>query len=71
MATLSFAFKWMEVENTILTENVEQQKNMKHMYYSLIVMWLLGKRLVIPTIQWTNYEDQAERRPNCGSFSPT
>ena len=48
---MKFTGKWKELENIILNKVAQSQKT--HMVYVLTNIWILGKKLKIPTIQLT------------------
>ena len=65
---LNFSGKWMELENIILSELTQSQKN-THGIYSLINVISLKGQSTQDTIH-RPYE-APEKRPKCGRFSPS
>jgi hypothetical protein len=51
---MKFLGKWVGLENIILSEVIQSQKN-THGIYSLISKWTLAQKLRIPKIQFTDY----------------
>jgi hypothetical protein len=66
---MKFLGKWMELENTILSEVTQSQKN-THDMHSLTDKWVLVQKLTIPKIH-KPHEAQEEERPKCGYFDPS
>jgi hypothetical protein len=67
---MKFLGKWIELENTILSDNHPATK--AHTWYTLTDKWILGKMQGIPMIQLTdNHESNEEGKPKCACFSPT
>jgi hypothetical protein len=48
---MKFLGKLMELENIILSEVTEKQKNTQYTWYALTDKWILAQNLKIPTIQ--------------------
>ena len=68
---MKFLGKWMDLEDIILSEATQSQKN-SHDIYSLISGYY-PKSLRISKIQDTickTHETQEEKRPKCGHFAP-
>jgi hypothetical protein len=67
---MKFLAKWMELENIILNEVTQSQKN-THGVHSVVLVDILS-----PEAQNTQdpihrpYEAQEEQRPKCRCFSP-
>jgi hypothetical protein len=60
---MNFAGKWVELENIILSKVTKTQKDM-HRMYSLILFWILAKKIRIPMIHLTGPKEvKQERRP--------
>jgi hypothetical protein len=51
---MNFAGRWIELENIILNEVTQTQKDMHGMYVS-IDKWILAKMFIVPIIQLTVY----------------
>ena len=49
---MKFSGKWMELENIILSEVTQSQKNTQ---YALTDKWILAQKFGIPKIQFTDY----------------
>ena len=49
---IKFLGKWMDLENIILSEVIQSQKNT---LYALPEWWILAQMLGIPKIQFTNH----------------
>jgi hypothetical protein len=64
---MKFLGKWMELENIILSEVTQSQKN-THSMHSLISVYILSQKLRIPKIP---HEAQKEGRPKSGYFGPS
>jgi hypothetical protein len=65
---MKFTGKWMELENIILSEVTQTQKN--HTWYVFTDKWILAQKLRIPTIQPTNYMElkKKEDQSVCASI---
>jgi len=66
---MKFVGKWLELENIILSE-VTQAQNNAYMYV-LTDKWILGQKLGIPKIQFTDHMKLKKKEDKkCGCFSP-
>jgi hypothetical protein len=65
---IKFLGKWMELENTILSEVTQSQKN-THGMHSLI-SGLLAQKLRIPKIQFIDHM-KLKKKTKCGYFGPS
>jgi hypothetical protein len=62
---MKFLGIWMELENIILSEVTQSQKNTHG-------KWILAEKLRIPKIQFTDHMKlKKEDQPTCGCFGPS
>jgi hypothetical protein len=62
---MKFLDKWMDLENIILSEVTQSEKNI------LTDKWILAQKLRIPKIQFAKHETQEEGRPMFGYYDPS
>jgi hypothetical protein len=66
---MKFLGKWMHLEDIILSEVTQSQKNTR---YALTYKWKLAQKLRISKIQFSKtHEIQEEGRPKHGYFIPS
>jgi hypothetical protein len=64
---MKFLGKSMELENIILSNVTQSQKN-THLFTD---KWILAQKLSIPKLQFTDHMKLKIGRPKCGYFSPS
>jgi hypothetical protein len=61
----------MGLENIILSEVTQSQKNTHGIWYTLIDKWILAQKFGIPKIQFTDHMKLKKKEDQCRYFSPS